>query len=522
MNKNKFLLLLLGLVLVFSGCIPSQYTKGVTAEEYPDKDLPIYDDAIIFDYEGDEEEVTIQYGTKDDVEDVMDFYQEYFEDEDIMLDNEEEDEEEYIAEGFFENFLFEISAEPAKGDIEKKVFSTVVEVKIEFLSDEEIEERLGPDLQKDIIGFWEIVSAAYEGQEQDLSGFGFAMEFFADGTVDLYVFYSSAGMTGNEWSMTEDGSLEYYDPTLLDTINATVAIEKKGNDEFLYITEDDGSYTLKKTDKNAFMEDADAFGTEDMTEEAAEEDTTVEVPALDESILLDQNGIVVTMKGFEETYFSLDLNLLIENTTDKEVDVDIVYAVVNGYSMQDAYMIGTVAGNAKLNTEISFDLEELARCNIDEITEIQLVFELYDYAVWETIAISDVINVYTESSFMQTYDTSGITMVDQNGIKIVYQEFVKDDEYYGPYAVFYVENNTDKPVNFDCSNIQVNGFMISGFFYGRVEPGTCAIMTLEFYTSELEENDISEIENVKLSFEVYYSDDWSYFIETELMDLPIN
>ena len=66
------------------------------------------------------------------MEDVIDFYKEYFEEEGIILDNEEEDKDEYIAEGFFEDFLFEITVGEAKGDNEEKVFSTVVEVNIEF------------------------------------------------------------------------------------------------------------------------------------------------------------------------------------------------------------------------------------------------------------------------------------------------------------------------------------------------------------------------------------------------------
>ena len=78
MNRNKIIILILGLALILSGCIPSQYTKGVDADEYPDRDLPVYDDAVIFEYEGDDEEVSIKYGTEDDIDDVIDFYKDYF------------------------------------------------------------------------------------------------------------------------------------------------------------------------------------------------------------------------------------------------------------------------------------------------------------------------------------------------------------------------------------------------------------------------------------------------------------
>ena len=395
MNRNKIIILILGLALILSGCIPSQYTKGVDADEYPDRDLPVYDDAIIFEYEGDDEEVSIKYGTEDDIDDVIDFNKDYFEDESIMLENEEEDKDEYTAEGYYEDFFFEINAEEASGDIEEKLFSTVVEVNIEYLSEEEIEATTENN---------------YEG---------------------------------------------------------------------------------------------------------------VTTPQTDESVILNQNGIIMTMKGFEESYYTLDLNVLIENTTDKEIDVYPVSIVVNGYSLQEAYMIGTVEANAKLNTEISFYLDELERCNIGEITEIELVFELYDYDSWETISVSDVIYIDLDSNYVQTYDTSGITMVNEDGIKIVYQDFVTDDDFYGPYAVFYVENNTGKAVDVSYLDLQVNGYMISAFFYGRVESGTCAVLTLEFFSSELEENGIETIETIKIAFEAYYSDDWYSFFESDLMEVPI-
>ena len=282
MNIKKIAIMLLGIVLLFSGCIPSQYTKGVDADEYPERDLPVYDDAVIFEYEGDDNEVTIKYGTEDEVDDIIEFYQEYFEDESIILDEEEEDKDEYNAQGFYEDFLFEIEVEEAKGDTEEKVFSTVVEVAIEFLSDEQIEERQNVSIENEISDDW------------------------AD-----------------------------------DTPNDII------------------------------------------------------VPEVEEKQILNQDGIIVTMKDFEKNYYSLDLNLMIENTADKEINVGLLSIIVNGYSLQDVYLTGIVEANAKLNTEISFGLDELTRCNIGEIVDIELVFELYDYEKWETISISDVISINT-------------------------------------------------------------------------------------------------------------------------------
>ena len=521
MKKNKLVIALLAIALLFTGCIPSEYTKGVDADEYPEKDMPVYDDATIFEYEADDEEVSITYGTEDKLDDVVEFYQDYFDDESIALDSENDEDDEYSAEGFFEDFLFEITVGEAKGKYEEKLFKTVVVVSVEFLSDEEIEQRQGGNLEKEILGFWEVVSLGYGGQDEDLTGLGFAMEFLAAGKMNMYMFYISEGMSDNQWSITSDGELQYFDPTMEEMVTAQVKIEKEGSDTFMYISENDGSYKLKKTDKDTFIASAEEFNNTDWFDNT-DPDSDITAPTVDEKVILNQDGIVITMKGFETSYFSLDMNLLIENTTGKSINVSTDYIIVNGYTMQNAYIIGTVDPNAKLNTTLSFATDELALCNIDEIVNIELVFEVMDYDTWDTILTSDVVRINTGSSFVQTYDTSGTTLVDEKDVKIIYKDFVTDDEYYGPYVVLYIENNTDTAVSFSCDDTQINGFMVSGYIYATVQPGTGSVLKLSFYTSDLEENNIDVIESIKVSFQAMLPDVWEYMLETELIELPIN
>lgn len=519
--KNKILVLVLVMAIALSGCIPSVFTKGVDFDNYPEKDLPIYDDAIVFEYEDDDDEVTIKYGTEDDVDDVTEFYQDYFEDEDIVLSDENEEDDEYSAEGFYEDFDFEIEVEEAKGENEEKVFSTVVEVTIEFLSDDEIEERQGGDLQNDMLGLWEMVSIEYDGTEDDMSGYGFAMEFMADGTMNMYMFYSNEGLTGNDWSVDKEGNLTYVDPTLLSTTAGMVSIENRDGDTYMYIVEDDGSYTLKKVDKDEFLESADMDWDMWDDDEDEDDDTEVVVPAAGEEVLFNQGGVSITMVGFEEGYSGIDMKLLIDNTTDKGVYLSLEKIVVNGYSMQEAYFYGSVDAEAKLNTELSFDEDEFKMCGIDEIVDIEMIFEVSDAETWDTIVVSDNILVNTGSMYVQTYDKSGTVLVDEQDVKIIYKDFITEDSFFGPFAVLYVENNGTEAIDLDCDDVKVNGFMMSTWLYGSVQPGTCAIMTLEFYESDLEENGITEFNDVQLTFAASYVDEWDDFLETDLITLPI-
>ena len=142
-KKSTIFVLLLSAAFLLSSCIPAAYKRGVElSRDYPGKDLPIYDDAVVFECEADDEEAQIAYGVIDgDVDDVMDFYQDYFQDEGITLTKEKEDKDEYSARGSYKDFEFKISVEEAKGKYEEKVFETVVEVEIEYISKEKNEDK---------------------------------------------------------------------------------------------------------------------------------------------------------------------------------------------------------------------------------------------------------------------------------------------------------------------------------------------------------------------------------------------
>ena len=114
---------------IFTGC-DAAYKNGVDYKDFPDKKVPIYDDAIVFSYEEKDGEWEIVYGTRDDVDDVMDFYREEFEDPDYTITKEKEKKDEYSVDGVIDEYEFEIDVEEASGD-EEKYFDTVVEITVE-------------------------------------------------------------------------------------------------------------------------------------------------------------------------------------------------------------------------------------------------------------------------------------------------------------------------------------------------------------------------------------------------------
>jgi len=136
------------------GC-QSRYKNGVDIPDiYPDE-LELYDNAVVFEATEEKDEITLVYGTDDDMEDVIEFYEGLMQSLQLICSEQSEGRHEYSAEGMGSCYDFEIQAEEAEGK-EKKYYETVVEVRVEFDKD-----RAG--LMEELQGNW-----MYSGQDGQL------------------------------------------------------------------------------------------------------------------------------------------------------------------------------------------------------------------------------------------------------------------------------------------------------------------------------------------------------------------
>ena len=188
--------------LLLSGCsaltnilnpIPQEYTEGVKVpREYPDDDLEIYDDATVFEVDEDDEEIKLTYGTEDDMDDVIDFFEDLFEDNDLIIDEQEDDKDEFYAKGSGDGFEFEIEAAEAKGDPEERLFKTVVEVNVEFtesadvpvLNPQETAKPAENNLIDNVQGFWHACGS--DGEISDAFRMEGVVMDISNNSIDMY------------------------------------------------------------------------------------------------------------------------------------------------------------------------------------------------------------------------------------------------------------------------------------------------------------------------------------------------
>ncbi len=141
--KSLSILLALFFVLsAFSGCqaiynitAPKEFKESAEAyEDYPEDTLPVYEGAIVYDYEEDEDNIVLKFGSKSNFDDVTKFYMDYFEDNEIYLSNEKDRSKSYLADGEQGFYEFNLTIENPSGKWEERLFLSTAEIELKKMN----------------------------------------------------------------------------------------------------------------------------------------------------------------------------------------------------------------------------------------------------------------------------------------------------------------------------------------------------------------------------------------------------
>ena len=83
------------------------------------------------------------------------------------------------------------------------------------------------------------------------------------------------------------------------------------------------------------------------------------------------------------------------------------------------------------------------------------------------------------------------------------------DDMFGYVLKLRLENKTDKTLMYSAENVSVNGFMVEPLFAQTVSAGNKANADFTIFDTDLEDNQISEVNEVKFSLRAYNDDDWT-------------
>lgn len=254
----------------------------------------------------------------------------------------------------------------------------------------------------------------------------------------------------------------------------------------------------------------------DEGEQPAESGNGAGSVSIEEQVLLDQDGILITATEYvSDSIWGDGIRLLLENNSDRTVTVGCKALIVNHYMITDLFSSEVAAGK-KANEVMYLSSSELKAAGIDTVGQVEVYFQIFDSESFDTILESDCVTIKT-SGFEEmdtTPDDLGTELYQADGIRIV-GKTVDEDSFWGTAMLLYCENTSGRNVGISVEEMSVNGFMMNPLFSTTVYDGKMSLDEITLLSSDLEANGIEAIEEVELKFHIYDADSYSTVADSE-------
>lgn len=203
----------------------------------------------------------------------------------------------------------------------------------------------------------------------------------------------------------------------------------------------------------------------------------------------------------------------LENKSDdKTYMFSIPSGAVNGVEC-DPFFATEVAPGKKSNNDIIFTDDTLKDNGIHEFTDIEMTFKVYDSNDWMADPVAlETVHVYPfgeekATTFERESQSTDTVLFDDGNVSVIVTGYT-NDRIWGYTVNLYLVNNTNKTLMYSVDAVSVNGYMADPFWAKEVHPGKVAFTSMSWSDATLEENGITDVEEIEMLFNVYDSNDW--------------
>lgn len=276
------------------------------------------------------------------------------------------------------------------------------------------------------------------------------------------------------------------------------------------ITAQDSSEEAAAAKNDADEAGFDEADSDDASLAAGDEAETDEVRSdatIEEQVLFEQDDVKVTATGLEtDPIWGEGIKLLVENNGTKDIGVGCNALIVNDYMISDLFSTTIAAGKKDYET-LRLSSDGLKAAGIENIGRIEIYFHTFDADSYMTISDIDCVTIETSAvgSMDETPNDSGQELYSEDGIRIV-GKYVDEDSFWGAAVLLYIENESSENKIIQCDDMSVNGFMVTPYFSQTVYAGKKSISEITLMSSELEENNITSVDDIELKFKIIDED----------------
>lgn len=99
-------------------------------------------------------------------------------------------------------------------------------------------------------------------------------------------------------------------------------------------------------------------------------------------------------------------------------------------------------------------------------------------------------------------------IVDKNDVKFILTSAAYEDGFWGQMIDVRLENNTTKNLMYSLDAVSINGYMVDVLFATEVAAGKKENTSITIFSTDLEKNKITSIENIEFTLRIYDWNDW--------------
>lgn len=236
--------------------------------------------------------------------------------------------------------------------------------------------------------------------------------------------------------------------------------------------------------------------------------------SFEEITVVDNEYCTIKVTGIDaDNMWGYTLKVFLENkSTDKTFMYSVMSAAVNGVDV-DPMFASEVAAGKKSNEEIVFMSDDLKIAGIDDYTDIELNFRVYDTNNWDADDIAQAsVHVYPYGEenavkFERVGQPGDIILVDNEYATVIVTD-CEWDNIWGYSVNMYIDNKSDTSLMVTVDEVSINGYMVDPFYADSISAGNCAFSAISWFEDSLTENGITEIENIEFILRGYDEINW--------------